>query len=92
MKFLSTLSSFRKVAMGYFFRGAIMTERADRGAIILAAGLGTRMKSERAKVLHEVFYRPMRRRQGHDCKNVQGHKEPCVVVSCTKITIISKMK
>lgn len=45
--------------MGYFFRGAIMTERADRGAIILAAGLGTRMKSERAKVLHEVFYRPM---------------------------------
>ena len=36
-----------------------MTERADRKAIILAAGLGTRMKSERAKVLHEVFYQPM---------------------------------
>ena len=45
--------------MGYFFRGAIMTERADRGAIILATGLRTRMKSERAKVLHEVFYQPM---------------------------------
>jgi bifunctional UDP-N-acetylglucosamine pyrophosphorylase/glucosamine-1-phosphate N-acetyltransferase len=28
-------------------------------AIILAAGKGTRMKSARAKVLHEVFFRPM---------------------------------
>lgn len=28
-------------------------------AIILAAGKGTRMKSTRAKVLHEVFFRPM---------------------------------
>ena len=28
-------------------------------AIILAAGKGTRMKSSRAKVLHEVFFRPM---------------------------------
>ncbi len=28
-------------------------------SIILAAGKGTRMKSNRAKVLHEVFYRPM---------------------------------
>ena len=27
--------------------------------IVLAAGKGTRMKSSRAKVLHEVFYRPM---------------------------------
>lgn len=27
--------------------------------IVLAAGKGTRMKSTRAKVLHEVFYRPM---------------------------------
>jgi len=27
--------------------------------VILAAGKGTRMKSTRAKVLHEVFYRPM---------------------------------
>jgi len=28
-------------------------------AVVLAAGKGTRMKSARAKVLHEVFYRPM---------------------------------
>ena len=29
------------------------------GAIILAAGKGTRMKSGTAKVLHELFYQPM---------------------------------
>ena len=29
------------------------------GAVILAAGKGTRMKSHRAKVLHGLFYRPM---------------------------------
>ena len=31
----------------------------DTIAVILAAGKGTRMKSSRAKVLHEVFFKPM---------------------------------
>ncbi|MDO5674268.1 MAG: NTP transferase domain-containing protein [bacterium] len=31
------------------------------GAIVLAAGKGTRMKSAQAKVLHQIFYRPMLR-------------------------------
>ena len=32
---------------------------SDVGIVILAAGLGTRMKSEKAKVLHEICGRPM---------------------------------
>lgn len=32
---------------------------AQIGAVILAAGKGTRMKSAQAKVLHQIFYRPM---------------------------------
>src|SRR5690606_30658644 len=34
-------------------------ERARFAAIVLAAGQGTRMKSERPKVLHEIAGRPM---------------------------------
>lgn len=33
--------------------------QSDITALVLAAGKGTRMKSARAKVLHEVFFRPM---------------------------------
>jgi len=34
-------------------------EKNNTAALILAAGLGTRMKSSRAKVLHEVLFKPM---------------------------------
>jgi bifunctional UDP-N-acetylglucosamine pyrophosphorylase / glucosamine-1-phosphate N-acetyltransferase len=36
-----------------------MTASHEISALILAAGKGTRMKSSRAKVLHEVFFAPM---------------------------------
>jgi bifunctional UDP-N-acetylglucosamine pyrophosphorylase/glucosamine-1-phosphate N-acetyltransferase len=39
-------------------KGCTMT-RKNITALVLAAGLGTRMKSTRAKVLHEVLFKPM---------------------------------
>lgn len=46
--------------------------------IILAAGKGTRMKSQNAKVLHEVFYAPMIEHVLH--ATIQLHAEKTVVV------------
>ncbi len=55
-----------------------MTTAPPLAAIVLAAGKGTRMKSPRAKVLHEVFYRPMLH---HVLDAVRPlHSEPTVVI------------
>ena len=56
--------------------------RKNIAAVILAAGLGTRMKSDKAKVLHEVAGRPMilyvvevaRKAAGDDVIVVVGHQ------------------
>ncbi len=56
-------------------------------AVVLAAGKGTRMRSARAKVLHEVFFRPMLhhvletvRQAGVDhCAVVVGHQRQAVL-------------
>jgi bifunctional UDP-N-acetylglucosamine pyrophosphorylase/glucosamine-1-phosphate N-acetyltransferase len=56
-------------------------------AVILAAGKGTRMKSDKAKVLHEVFFRPMLHwvldtAQGagiDDCAVIVGHQRQRVL-------------
>ncbi len=58
-------------------------------AVILAAGKGTRMKSGRAKVLHQVFFKPMlhhvldavRRARIEDCVVIVGHQRDEVLES-----------
>ncbi|MCL1980051.1 MAG: NTP transferase domain-containing protein [Proteobacteria bacterium] len=47
-------------------------------AVVLAAGKGTRMKSSRAKVLHEVYFRPMLHHVLHTVQ--QAAIERCAVI------------
>jgi bifunctional UDP-N-acetylglucosamine pyrophosphorylase / glucosamine-1-phosphate N-acetyltransferase len=55
-----------------------MTLQQPLFAVILAAGKGTRMKSDRAKVLHEIFFAPM---IVHVLRTVQEvHPEKTVVI------------
>ena len=47
--------------------------------VILAAGKGTRMKSEKAKVLHQVFYEPMVHHVLHAIAPLQAEKTIAIV-------------
>ena len=49
-------------------------------AIILAAGKGTRMRSQRAKVLHELGGEPMIRRAVRAVAAVEPNPDPIVIV------------
>lgn len=55
-----------------------MTERRPAKAVILAAGLGTRMKSKKPKVLHEVLGQPM----------VHWVVEKALAVNCEEIAVV----
>jgi len=64
---------------------------APFSVIILAAGKGTRMKSSKAKVLHEVFYAPM---VEHVLKSVNALdvSKTVIVVGHQKETVQDKLK
>ena len=61
------------------------------GAVVLAAGKGTRMKSARAKVLHEVFFKPMLHHvldvvvqtEVSSCAVIVGHQRQALAASLT---------
>lgn len=55
-----------------------MTERRPAKAVILAAGLGTRMRSSKPKVLHEVLGQPM----------VNWVVEKALTVNCEEIAVV----
>lgn len=56
-----------------------MSDNSPLYLVILAAGKGTRMKSNRAKVLHEVFYAPMVHHVLNATTLLQAHKTIVVV-------------
>ena len=60
---------------------------SEKAAIILAAGLGTRMKSEMPKVLHEVCGRPMLEYVVEACRH-SGVSKIIVVVGYNKHMVI----
>ena len=79
-----------------------MHQNTQLSVVILAAGKGTRMKSSKAKVLHEVFYRPMLHqvldavKPLHPSRTVVivGHQEEAVrnsLNSCN-VTIVKQAK
>ncbi len=55
-------------------------------AVILAAGKGTRMKSNRAKVLHEVFFKPMLHHV-LDAVAQAGLSKSAVIIGHQRITV-----
>lgn len=56
-----------------------MTTTAPLSTLILAAGKGTRMKSEKAKVLHELFFAPMIHHVLHALEGLQSQKDVVIV-------------
>ncbi len=72
-----------------------MTTSSPLSTIILAAGKGTRMKSEKAKVLHELFFAPMIHHVMHALAPVEfaqhvvvvGHQREKVIASLEDFTV-----
>lgn len=58
-----------------------MTGGARRSVVVLAAGQGTRMRSARPKILHDVCGRPMIEHVLDVARRVAGDARPVVVVS-----------
>ena len=56
-----------------------MVMNPEIAVVILAAGLGTRMKSNNAKVLHEVCGKPMINYVAETARNIAGHNVVLVV-------------